>query len=91
MIGAREDGSGLGLRSVQDLYRIAEEHGWLLVAQHKVPKGNWVLAFTPKGSNIAQDVLSRQQETSESGDSSVTLEETSEATTEWATTDSGSA
>ncbi|TKA53703.1 hypothetical protein B0A53_03745 [Rhodotorula sp. CCFEE 5036] len=39
----------LGLRPLDELFRLAEECGWQLEAQHKVEaNGNWVLVFQPR-------------------------------------------
>jgi hypothetical protein len=45
MIQARPNGSLLGLRSIDELERIAISAGWKLAERIAMPVGNWVLVF----------------------------------------------
>lgn len=48
MIAARPGGSRNGLRSIDELERIANEHGWGLSERVETPRGNNVLIFSMK-------------------------------------------
>ncbi|GAA5832728.1 hypothetical protein JCM11251_005740 [Rhodosporidiobolus azoricus] len=50
-IRSRENGSSLGLRSIDKLSRLAEEEEWLLEERISMPKMNWVLVFGRKRRN----------------------------------------
>ncbi|KAM0790698.1 hypothetical protein ACM66B_004556 [Microbotryomycetes sp. NB124-2] len=47
MIRARPqaDELGIGLRSIDQLDRLAQKHGWQLSERHSIPKGNFLLVF----------------------------------------------
>ncbi|SGY92080.1 BQ5605_C038g11715 [Microbotryum silenes-dioicae] len=46
MIRSRPGSSGIGLRSIPHLGRLAEENGWTLEREIGVAMGNWVLVFS---------------------------------------------
>ncbi|SCZ89547.1 BZ3500_MvSof-1268-A1-R1_Chr1-1g01249 [Microbotryum saponariae] len=48
MIRSRPGSSGIGLRSIHHLGRLAEESGWTLEREIGVAMGNWVLVFSVK-------------------------------------------
>lgn len=86
MIRARENGTGLGLRSIDDLARLALEHGWSCVNAHNVPMGNLVLAYHRLTEEMAQQ-LQEERENEGSADSS-TLNESPVTVTETETSSS---